>query len=251
MSDTPELYINYKPVPRRDRRFLRLLVPTVLWGLCAAGAVIGMSIPDAGTGLWDTADTVVLTGEVVAAPYPALVTEFEGERATVLLIDAGKVGIRDDVAAMAGRTASFEGFIIHRSGGRMLELMPGEAAFASGASDPAPGDGALPSGMAGEAVTIRGEIVDFKCFLGAMKPGEGVTHRACARLCISAGIPAALVVRDAAGAETAYLLRSPEGDRLGPWLLPHVGWPVEVTGRPVREHGLLYLEIDESDVTRR
>ena len=43
--------------------------------------------------------------------------------------------------------------------------------------------------------TLRGEIVDSKCYLGAMKPGDQKTHKACATLCIRGGIPPVLVER--------------------------------------------------------
>jgi len=45
-----------------------------------------------------------------------------------------------------------------------------------------------PSG-ADEPVTYVGEIIDPKCWLGAMKPGSGLVHKACAELCIRGGIP--------------------------------------------------------------
>ena len=38
-------------------------------------------------------------------------------------------------------------------------------------------------------VTLKGEIIDPKCYLGAMKPGGGKTHKACAMRCIAGGIP--------------------------------------------------------------
>ena len=40
MPDTNEmsgdLYVNYFPVPARDRRFLRYMVPGMLWMMCVA-----------------------------------------------------------------------------------------------------------------------------------------------------------------------------------------------------------------------
>ncbi len=39
------------------------------------------------------------------------------------------------------------------------------------------------------AVTLTGEIVDTKCHLGVMNPGEGKVHRDCAVRCISGGAP--------------------------------------------------------------
>ena len=39
------------------------------------------------------------------------------------------------------------------------------------------------------SLQIEGEIVDIKCWLGRMKPGDGRTHRACGQFCIQGGIP--------------------------------------------------------------
>src|SRR5690349_19376703 len=62
-----------------------------------------------------------------------------------------------------------------------------------------------------EPVSLRGEIVDSKCFLGAMRPGNGKTHKACAMLCIAGGVPPMFVTRDSAGREEYYLLAGPDG----------------------------------------
>ena len=53
--------------------------------------------------------------------------------------------------------------------------------------------------------TLRGEIVDIKCYLGVMKPAHGKPHRSCAARCISGGIPPVLMVKDRDG-DTNYLL---------------------------------------------
>ena len=55
-------------------------------------------------------------------------------------------------------------------------------------------------------VTIIGEIVDSKCYLGVMNPGRTKVHRDCATRCISGGIPPMLVTADA-----TYLLVGTDG----------------------------------------
>ena len=52
-----------------------------------------------------------------------------------------------------------------------------------------------------ERVMLRGEIVDSKCYLGVMNPGEGTVHRDCAARCLSGGLPPMLVVRSPARRE--------------------------------------------------
>ena len=46
----------------------------------------------------------------------------------------------------------------------------------------------------GAEITLRGEIIDSKCYLGAMKPSTRKVHRACAIRCLSGGIPPLFLV---------------------------------------------------------
>ena len=87
---------------------------------------------------------------------------------------------------------------------------------------------------------LVGEIVDTKCYLGAMKPGRGKPHRDCASLCIRGGIPAALLVRTENGERHLVHLVS-FGRPVGVEVLDFVGQPVEVTGLLRRKDGRLFL----------
>jgi len=40
--------------------------------------------------------------------------------------------------------------------------------------------GEVPAAVAMGERTLRGEVIDPKCYIGAMKPGGGKTHKACA-----------------------------------------------------------------------
>ena len=82
-------------------------------------------------------------------------------------------------------------------------------------------------------MTLEGEVVDSKCFLGVMKPGNLKPHRACATRCISGGVPPVFLVRDARGHATYYLLTSADGGAVGRQLVDRalVAEPLRVTGR--------------------
>ncbi|MGE6744243.1 hypothetical protein ACQKGC_28815, partial [Allorhizobium pseudoryzae] len=49
---------------------------------------------------------------------------------------------------------------------------------------------------------IAGEICDGKCYAGAMRPGSGLAHKACANLCLIGEIPAVFVTVDPVGVTT-------------------------------------------------
>ena len=53
--------------------------------------------------------------------------------------------------------------------------------------------------------TMKGEIVDPKCFFGVMKPGEGKPHKDCAIRCILGGMPPVLVYCSATVDYRTYL----------------------------------------------
>jgi hypothetical protein len=95
-------------------------------------------------------------------------------------------------------------------------------------------------------VTLRGEIVDSKCHLGVMNPGEGVVHRDCARRCLSGGIPPMLAVRDGHGRKALIVLVSESGRAVGRELSAIAGRPVEVTGRLTRDGEDYVLTADAS-----
>jgi hypothetical protein len=98
-------------------------------------------------------------------------------------------------------------------------------------------------------VTLRGEIVDSKCFLGVMNPGERTVHRDCARLCLRGGIPPMLLVRGAQGEEALVLLVSESGAPIGEQLADIAGQPVKVRGLLARDGETLVLRADRARFT--
>jgi hypothetical protein len=171
-----------------------------------------------------------------------------GESQAILLVEAGKHGSIQRTAALDSRAATVSGWPLHRDGRRMLELEPIDTAIVADADSPSP---VLPPAMKSIGpVTLRGEIVDSKCFLGAMKPGEGKTHKECATLCIRGGIPPMFVTRDATGAATYYLLQDPAGGPIDAAIFPFIADPVEVRGEHAEWGHLNILRLRPGDVRR-
>lgn len=241
-----ELYVGYLPTPARDRRFLRVLVPVLLWLGAITTGLVAWRMQDPGTGMWDLSNEQTWNGVLRAEPYPLLEIERAGETEIVLLVEMGKVGT-ERARAFDGQRVSVTGFELERDGRRIFELVPEERAIASVESA-----AALPTPTTAQLgpVTLRGEIMDSKCFLGAMKPGEGQGHRACAILCIRGGIPPMLVTRDAGGRASYYLLVGTDGAGLAPDALDRIGEPVEITGELSRLGDLMMLAINPASVRR-
>jgi hypothetical protein len=176
----------------------------------------------------------------------------------VLLVEEGKFGalprVEGFVQGRAGGVAvRATGTILHREGRWMLELAEGEKGLrrltAAEEARLPPLGWPAPEVLA-EHAALNGEIIDPKCYLGAMKPGGGKTHKACAMLCISGGVPPMLVTRDAARNETFYLLATEEGGVANERVRDFVGDAVEVSGRLERHGDLLLLRIAANGVRR-
>ena len=142
-----------------------------------------------------------------------------------------------------GRIVRARGTRISRDGREMLELASGPTAVAViHEGREAEHREAPPM----ERVWLRGRIVDAKCYLGAMKPGDGKTHRGCAVRCIEGGIPPVLVV-PAAGGPRYYLLSM--GERTAS-VVPFVGDDVEVEGDAEAEGDLRVLRVEPGSLRR-
>jgi hypothetical protein len=63
-------------------------------------------------------------------------------------------------------------------------------------------------------VDLVGEIVDSKCYLGNMNPGNGKVHRDSAVRCLSGGIPPVFATNDFNGSPAVLLLTGPNQERL-------------------------------------
>jgi hypothetical protein len=233
-ADRDPHFIGWLPMPRAYSRFL---VP-VAAGLVVAGmvtaALIARGQRSTGDGRWDDEQTKTFTGIVYAEPYAMIRVpgaEPGDPPATILLVEEGKFGAKDRVRPFDGRPVRVTGTLLAREGWRMLELSAGE-------------DGLRPTDLPEHElaglrrspprplgqVTLRGEIVDSKCFLGAMKPGAGRTHRGCARLCLKGGVPPLFVSRSGGTGPSIYQLAGEALEPAHDSLLDLAGLPLVVDG---------------------
>lgn len=240
-----EFYVGYLPkAPPGQAHHTVIVVLIHLMLSMVAATLIVSGMRDPGPGVWDTTTPRSFEGVLVKSPYPVLFTE-DGQ--SLLVVDFGKRGSQQRFAGVEdGARLTVTGYLLERDERRMVELAPEETAIRpGGAGPPAPVPFPQP-----DVVTLVGEIVDSKCFLGAMKPGEGKTHKACAVRCISGGIPPMLVCWDGDGHATSFLLSTADGGPVGDWVLPLVGERVEVRGRISDLGGVRLLGTSAADVRR-
>lgn len=94
--------------------------------------------------------------------------------------------------------------------------------------------------------TVKGEIIDPKCYFGVMKPGEGKVHRDCAIRCILGGIPPVLKVRNEKGEENFYFIVGPGGEKMNEAVQDYVAEPVSINARVVQQDDWIVLYVNDN-----
>jgi hypothetical protein len=246
VSASNEFYVGYLPTPARQRRFLLVFLPVCALLAFALAAFVGAFARPTGDGVWDTGHEVTMEGELLATPFPMLrVVRADGAIERVLLVEMGKHGADARVAPLVPTdgtrvAAQARGFLIARGGQRMLELVE---------EKPITLGGTLPARVDARAigtVEISGEIVDSKCWLGVMKPGDGKAHRDCATLCIRGGIPPSIICEAPDGTERRALVVGRDGtplafDSLAPWIAA----PVVIRGNAEVVDGMAIVRVEQ------
>ncbi|MEM1184431.1 MAG: hypothetical protein AAGI53_05440 [Planctomycetota bacterium] len=258
------LYVGYLGVPRRHALFLAVAVPLALGAMVIGAMGLATSGQEWqepwGNGFWAT-ETVEVTGVYSASPYPMVHEPTpDGSVSSHLLVQIGKFGVAssfdtDDRVWLDGADVVVTGVPIERDGRRMLEVdlsRPIEEVIrpAEVPVDVAPEATEL-KGV--ESMTLSGEIVDAKCYMGAMKPGRGRGHKACATLCVQGGIPPIVYSVSPEGDARYHLLVDQEGrgltgERLDE-VLPFIGDPITVTGAESRVGSWRVLRIVSGKIT--
>ena len=234
-DDQGEFYIGYEAsMPPRTARFVSTAVIATGCGVAALAVLVAAGHTRLEGGAFEFGNPQSFSGTLVERPYPMLRLDGpESRDSSLLLVAPGKHGADPLVAGLDGHHVSLTGTRILRGGRTMLEVEP-----ASIAADSTAAASARPVVEPRDAsVTVTGEVVDSKCFMGVMVPGDGKTHSDCAALCLRGGIPPALYVRDRAGQSALVLLAGSQSEAIGPRLSEFAGDAVEVTGILERTSG--------------
>ena len=238
-----DFYVGYLPkAPAALASFVRKIV--IVLGLLAVSVALVLLVgqmPFANSA-FEYGNVRSFEGVVVTRPFPMLLVVRPGDvgqqdkYSRYLLVAPGKHGADDLVAGFDGKQVRLQGQLIYREGGTMVEIMPGSITV----TDAAP---AVPETIQDlGTVTLTGEIVDSKCYLGVMNPGQGKVHRDCAARCISGGIPPIFVTSD--GREQ-LLLVGLDGRALGrDELREFIAEPIAIQGERLETGSTQLLKID-------
>lgn len=240
-----EFYVGYLAMPPRLKWIVRGLFLTLLALIAADAWLIAKLQPAAGNGTW--AETPQeYSGTLTRVPYPMLRVSTATGLKTYLLVSDEKRGAEAALGVTPDGPVKLSGFLIARSAFGMIELAADNVAVIS---ETPPIE--EPARELHGTATLEGEIVDSKCWLGVMRPGEGHLHKACASLCIRGGIPPMFVTRGDSDRPSVMLLTQADGSAVQPdMILPFVGDAVRLTGTIEQRGDLWVMKADLASLTR-
>ncbi len=259
--DNDDFYIGWLTAPKHLVQFLFPVVGSMATIFLIGAMVLAAYQKHPGTGQWEDQRIVTLRGVVGTDPYATLWVSGENQNESVrayLLVEDGKLGALPRVSRLLGDgrnkvPVDVRGTILHRDDRWMIALAADESGIRVLDAD----ESTIAIGRLleqrrepTEPVTLQGEIIDPKCYLGAMRPGGGKTHKACAMRCIAGGIPPMLVTRDPTMGETYYLLVDEHGGAANELVYPFVGDRVELAGRMEQAIGIRKLFISNHSMRR-
>ncbi len=238
-----DFYVGYLPkAPAVLAHFVRKVI--IALGLVAVtmALVLVVGLMPFANSVFEYGKPRTFEGVVVTRPFPTLLVARPGETgqqdkySPYLLVAPGKHGADDLVASFDGKHVRLQGQLIYRDGGTMVEITPGSITVVD--AGPAVQEATRDLG----SVTVTGEIVDSKCYLGVMNPGQGKVHRDCAARCLSGGIPPIFVTTD--GREQ-FLLVGPDGLALRhDALREFIAEPITIRGELLQNGTSHLLSID-------
>jgi len=244
-------FVGYLKMPKRLGLFYWAVIPVVIGCVLGAGFGFAVAQKDPGQGRF-MPPAQTLTGYFDLEPYPVLRTiptdEFPESR-TVMLTGAGKFGILDQVEKHKGQMVDVRGVFLVRGdheifqvGGRGVKPTE-ETLSAEMQAFTAPETKPLGS------YTLKGEIVDSKCYLGAMRPGEGKTHMVCANVCIMGGVPPMFVIYDEKGVSDILMLADEDGKSLAGLVSDYTSLFVSIAGQVEQRGDLKVFRIDRNSIS--
>lgn len=238
-----DFFVGYHPAAPGDLgRWLRRLTILLLTAVTLTAVAVASSQSTQPETVYAYGEPTTWTGRIRERPYPMLVTEDQaGPVSHVHLSRQGKFGARDPLRGRDGEYVSLRGVRIARGNRTMAELVPGS--IVSGPTPPgAPGPVPVVEDLGRR--TLTGEVVDSKCFLGAMNPGILQTHRGCAIRCLNGGILSLFVVRGPGESEWELILVDPDGAPVAADIFALAGLQVRLTGQVQREDDLFFFKVD-------
>ena len=246
-QDTP-FFIGFLGIPRGLRLFLAMAAIVLIAGFAALGWAIGAAQDDPGDGAFrfDYGRQTVV-GVVFTEPSPHAVIVQGNERIpaghTLMFTAGGKFSVLNRAKPLDGKLATLSGVLLKRGDLDMMQVRGGKNGL-----KPAEGEVPIVETEQLGRWKLAGEICDGKCLAGAMRPGRGIAHKACANLCLVGDIPPVFVSSQPIEGSEYLLIGGPDGGPMPRELLDLTASIIEVEADIERRGDLLIMKIDPATV---
>jgi hypothetical protein len=251
-----EFYIGWQPKAptgfvKHVRTVLVILFPLAL----LIGFLLSSSQKKFSTANFEFGKLTQVKGIYYNKPVPMLkVFDKNNLSITILLVGYGKQGAETAIirlekekgVSLNGKEIVIKGTLLYSDGKTLMQVDKND--------NPILDIGNAPSVIKRERdlglQTIRGEIIDPKCYFGVMKPGEGKVHRDCAIRCILGGIPPVLHVQNEKGENNYYLIVGENGEPMNQAVQSYVAEPIIIEARVVQQDDWIILYASKSKIKR-
>ncbi|GJM29992.1 MAG: hypothetical protein DHS20C17_26270 [Cyclobacteriaceae bacterium] len=208
-----EFYIGYlEKAPKGVAKFIRILLVFIFAAVITLAYILSRNQRGFNPSNYEYYQETKLTGRLISEPFPAIQVFWGvslGQPSiiqTIPIVGFGKNGGQKIIAAHENKWVDASGHLIYYDGSVLLEIPRSENLTVL--DSPPVGVANLKPADYTSTTSMRGEIIDSKCFFGVMKPGHGKPHRSCAIRCISGGIPAVFRTENEEGNPVYYLINS-------------------------------------------
>jgi len=245
-----DFYIGYLPkMPKSLARGIKTFVVLAFAAAICLTVVLWIGQKPFAKSVFEFGTVKDFEGTIQARPIPFLLVE-KPEKLDGLptferfpLVAEGKHGF--DAGLLDGWRIHLKGTLIYRDDLQMIEV-------ASNSMEKLSETANLQNEQTESLgnFMLKGEIVDSKCYLGVMNPGQTKPHRDCAAACLRGGIPPLFIVKDTAGNVSELWLLSKTGESVNNEILDYVAEPVEISGEVLRTGDQLFFKINPQQLKR-
>lgn len=244
-KDKDSFFIGYQKMPNRDKRFLLTATPLLLLGAIGFANLFARSQQKPAPSQWGK-NTLRLQGRLIKQPYPHILVANNYAISgydTIFLVQQGKHGAQRLVDEIEERYVEAKGRLITRHDS------PSSYLLETTSVRPLKKDIQIGENTERDFGNQRliGCIVDSKCHYGVMRPADGITHKACASLCVRGGIPP-FFTPECRSTNKIFLVTDSQGQARPEPFLPYILDTISAEGRLIAINNYFQFRLNPQSI---